>query len=154
MVFSAFIKFLLVLFFICFTIADNLFASKINFFSTKFNEVNVRNGPGLNHLILYKILIQGYPLRVIDEFEGWKRVIDFKGRQGWVSNTQISKKRYVITVNPDQYLYKFPKFNSKKIALIKNETILRIVKVIDGWVMLESEGIKGWVYEDFIWGIN
>ena len=33
--------------------------------TTKYNEVNVRNGPGLNHLVIYKILIKGYPLKII-----------------------------------------------------------------------------------------
>ena len=47
------------------------------FFSTKYNEVNLRNGPGVNHLLIYKILKKGYPLLVIEKFENWYRVIDF-----------------------------------------------------------------------------
>ena len=84
-----------------------MFASKINFFSTKYNEDNVRNGPGLNHLLIYKILIKGYPLKVISEFDNWKKVRDFSGRVGWISKSQLTSERYVITIIPDQYLYKF-----------------------------------------------
>ena len=50
----------------------NFSLEKKIFFSTKYNEVNLRNGPGTNHLILYKILKKGYPVLVLEEFENWK----------------------------------------------------------------------------------
>ena len=121
--------------FFCIIITDNLFASKIKFFSTKFNEVNVRNGPGLNHLLLYKILVKGYPLKEISEFDNWKKVQDFSGRVGWISKSQLSSQKYVITILPDQYLYKFPTNNSKKIATVKKESLLKIIKETEGWLL-------------------
>ena len=131
-----------------------MFASKINFFSTKFNEVNVRNGPGLNHLLIYKILVKGYPLKVISEFDNWKKVRDFSGRVGWISKSQLSSERYVITIIPDQYLYKFPKIDSKKIALVKKESLLKIIREHEGWLLLESDGVKGWITKNAVWGLN
>ena len=131
-----------------------MFASKINFFSTKFNEVNVRNGPGLNHLLIYKILIKGYPLKVISEFDNWKKVRDFSGRVGWISKSQLTSERYVITIIPDQYLYKFPKIESKKIALVKKESLLKIIREHEGWLLLESDGVKGWITKNAVWGLN
>ena len=129
-------------------------ASKIIFFSTKFNEVNVRNGPGLNHLILYKILVKGYPLKEIGVFENWKKVQDFSGRVGWISKSQLSRQQYIITIVPDQYLYKFPTKNSKKIAIVKKESLLKIIKETEGWLLLESDGVKGWITKDAVWGLN
>ena len=131
-----------------------MFASKINFFSTKFNEVNVRNGPGLNHLLLYKILVKGYPLKKISEFDNWKKVQDFSGRVGWISKSQLTSERYVITIIPDQYLYKFPKIESKKIALVKKESLLKIIREHEGWLLLESDGVKGWITKNAVWGLN
>ncbi len=131
-----------------------MFASKIKFFSTKFNEVNVRNGPGLNHLLLYKILVKGYPLKEISEFDNWKKVQDFSGRVGWISKSQLSSQKYVITIVPDQYLYKFPTNNSKKIATVKKESLLKIVKETEGWLFLESDGIRGWITNNAVWGLN
>ena len=131
-----------------------MFASKIIFFSTKFNEVNVRNGPGLNHLLLYKILVKGYPLKEISEFENWKKVQDFSGRIGWISKSQLSRQRYVITILPGQYLYKFPKNNSKKIATVKKESLLKIIKENESWLLLESDGVKGWITKNAVWGLN
>ncbi len=131
-----------------------MFASKIKFFSTKFNEVNVRNGPGLNHLLLYKILVKGYPLKEIGEFDNWKKVQDFSGKIGWISKSQLSRQRYVITIVPDQYLYKFPTNNSKKIATVKKESLLKIIKETEEWLLLESDSVKGWIIKNTVWGLN
>ena len=154
MFFFRFINLFFIFFILCITITDNLFASKINFFSTKFNEVNVRNGPGLNHLLIYKILIKGYPLKVISEFDNWKKVRDFSGRVGWISKSQLTSERYVITIIPDQYLYKFPKIESKKIALVKKESLLKLIREHEGWLLLESDGVKGWITKNAVWGLN
>jgi len=154
MYFLRFINFFFIVFILLITIPDNLFASKIKFFSTKFNEVNVRNGPGLNHLLLYKILVKGYPLKEISEFDNWKKVQDFSGRIGWISKSQLSRKRYVITIVPNQYLHKFPTNNSKKVATVKKESLLKITKETEGWVLLESDGIKGWITKKAVWGLN
>ena len=40
-------------------------SKKNKYLTTRYNEVNVRNGPGLNNLILFKILKKGYPLLII-----------------------------------------------------------------------------------------
>ena len=152
MFFFRFINFFLIVGIFCITITDNLFASKINFFSTKFNEVNVRNGPGLNHLLIYKILVKGYPLKELSEFDNWKKIQDFSGRIGWVSKSQLSRQRYVISVMPDQYLYKFPTYSSKKIAFVKNESVLKIIKENEDWLLLEADDVKGWLTKKSVWG--
>ena len=154
MFFFRFINFFFIVFIFCIIITDNLFASKIKFFSTKFDEVNVRNGPGLNHLLLYKILVKGYPLKEIREFDNWKKVQDFSGRVGWISKSQLSSQKYVITIIPDQYLYKFPTNNSKKIATVKKESLLKVIKETEGWLFLESDGVKGWITKNTVWGLN
>ena len=69
---------------------------KNKFMTTKYNEVNVRNGPGLNHLKVYKIYRKGYPLKVTKKFENWKKVSDYKGELGWVSNSQLTEKKRVL----------------------------------------------------------
>jgi len=94
-----------------------LFASKIIFFSTKFNEVNVRNGPGLNHLLLYKILVKGYPLKEISEFENWKKVQDFSGRIGWISKSQLSRQSMLLQFYQVNIYTNFQKITPRKLLL-------------------------------------
>ena len=120
--------------------------------TTKFNEVNVRNGPGLNHLKIFKILQKGYPLKVIEVFQNWKKVVDVDGHSGWVSNTQLSNKKYVILNINQAYIYKFPVKESKKIALIKGKKVLELNKCNDAWCLIADKEIRGWVMKSGIWG--
>lgn len=136
------------------TISEICYATKIKFLSTKFNEVNVRNGPGLNHLLKYKILVEGYPLRVIDEFENWKKIEDFDGKIGWVSTSQLSIKKSIITLADKIYLYKFPSLNSKKIAIVEKNKVMNFIKEKGEWLLVESNNIKGWIKKDGTWGLN
>lgn len=137
-----------------FTISEICYATKIKFLSTRFNEVNVRNGPGLNHLLKYKILVEGYPLKIIDEFENWKKIEDFNGNIGWVSRSQLTIKKFIITLTNKIYLYKFPSFNSKKIAIVQKNKVMNLIKEKEDWLLVESNNMKGWIKKDGAWGLN
>ncbi len=125
---------------------------KKNILTTKYNEVNIRNGPGLNHLIIYKILIRGYPLEVLEEFKNWKRVVDMNGINGWISNSQLSEKTYVIVVASEEFIYKFPNKRSKKIAKVKRNLILENDKCIKEWCFIKKGEIEGWILSKYLWG--
>ena len=84
--------------------------------TTKYSEPNVRNGPGLNHLVIYKILKKGYPLKIISNFENWSKVSDVNGIEGWISNSQLTEKKYVIITSKNEFLYKFPNICSTPIG--------------------------------------
>ena len=88
------------------------------------------------------------------EFNNWKKVQDFSGRVGWISKSQLSRHKYIITIVPNQYLYKFPTKNSKRIAIVKKESLLKIIKETEGWLLLESDGVKGWITKNAVWGLN
>ena len=93
-------------------------------------------------------------MKIIDEFERWKRIEDFQGNLGWISNSQLSKERFVITLVDKIYLQKFPSVNSKKIAVIEHNTIMKFFKSKEGWLLVENSGLKGWIKKNSAWGIN
>ena len=103
-------------------------------------------------MLIYKILTKGYPLKQISEFENWKKIQDYSGKVGWISKSQLSKQRFAITIVSAQYLYKFPRINSKKIALVKKESLLKITKENSDWLLVESDKIKGWIPKESVWG--
>ena len=120
--------------------------------TTKYNEVNVRNGPGLNHLVIYKILKKGYPLIIISNFENWSKVSDIDGIMGWVSNSQLTEKKYVIITSNSEYIYKFPNARSKKIAKVMKNFVLENEKCNVEWCFVKEKEIEGWVRKKGIWG--
>ncbi len=130
-------------------------ASKKNkYLTTRYDEVNVRNGPGLNNLILFKILKKGYPLLVVEKFENWYRVIDFNNNKGWISKTQLSNDSYVIMTRSSEKILKFPNYNSKILALAKINFIFKLEKCRKKWCKVTSDRIKGWVPKKSLWGVE
>ena len=119
--------------------------------TTKFNEVNVRNGPGLNHLKIYKILKKGYPLFVIDKFENWRKIIDINGIIGWVASSQLSGKHHVIVNVYQDYIYKFPLEKSKKVAIVKKNFIFEMKKCNPKWCLVKNKDIHGWIKKSSLW---
>ena len=85
-----FLKFCI--FILIFTITLNSSTALKNIYlATKFDEVNLRNGPALNKLVLFKILKKGYPVKILEEFESWYKITDYQKREGWISKTQLVK---------------------------------------------------------------
>ncbi|MAI59954.1 MAG: hypothetical protein CMM92_02915 [Rickettsiales bacterium] len=138
------------------TIAFNrVDASKKNkYLTTRYDKVNVRNGPGLNNLILFKILKKGYPLLVIEKFENWYRVIDFNDNKGWISKTQLSNDPFVIMINGSEKILKFPNYNSKVLALVRMNYIFKLEKCRKKWCKVSSDKIRGWVPKKSLWGVD
>jgi len=147
------------LFFISFFLLSIAFnkvvASKKNkYLTTRYDEVNVRNGPGLNNIILFKILKKGYPLLIVEKFENWYRVIDFNDNKGWISKTQLSIDSYVIVIKDSEKILKFPNPNAKTLAFAKMSFILKLEKCRKKWCMVTSDKIKGWLPKKSLWGVD
>mgnify|MGYP001204364547 CR=1 FL=1 len=148
-------SFFFILVFSIIPLNDLLSFKKKNFYSTKYNEVNIRIGPGINHLKLYKILIKGYPLEIIEEFENWFKIRDYKKREGWVSKTQLKKENFVIVTSPSSNLHKFPNSKSKILAIAEKEFIFKILKCKKEWCNVsDTKKIRGWVKKNDLWGFN
>ncbi len=101
---------------------------------------------------IYKILKKGYPLKIIDKFENWKRVSDVNGTTGWVSNTQLSEKKYIIVTSTEDFIFKFPNEKSKKIAKVRKSFILESSRCIQLWCFVKENKIKGWIKKKATWG--
>ena len=127
---------------------------KNKYLITKYDEVNVRNGPGLNNLILFKILKKGYPLLIVENFEDWFRIEDVEGRKGWVSKTQLSNQLSAIVISSAENIYKFPNRNSKVLAIVKRNFVIEVAKCRENWCKVSEKEIKGWVNKDGLWGIK
>ncbi|MHC2259029.1 SH3 domain-containing protein [Sinorhizobium meliloti] len=52
--------------------------------------LNMREGPAANYLLV-DVLATGTPLVILEQENGWLRVRDAAGRQGWVNGTYVSR---------------------------------------------------------------
>ena len=55
-----------------------------NFVMLKNNKVNVRYGPSFEYPIKYIYLKKNLPIKIIDEKENFRRILDHKNNSGWI----------------------------------------------------------------------
>ena len=123
------------------------------FVSLKFNESNLRAGPGSEYPVLWQYRQAGLPLLVDAEFGIWRKVIDPMGITGWMHGAGLSLKRMAFTDSGMTKIYKNKTNDSKVVAVAENNALLELDECPKSWCHVSSNNIKGWVERSAIWGI-
>ena len=149
-------KFLIYFFiFISYFISNGLVGlEKKKFLSTKYNEVNIRNGPGKNNFIIATLYQKGIPLKLLSVFEFWIKVEDIGGLRGWVSKSQLTEERYAFVIVKSTHINKYPNSKSKKIANLHKNVIVKVKKCDVKWCKVKIRNFNGWINKRDIWGIE
>ncbi len=123
--------------------------------SLKFNRVNGRQGPSLQHPALWQYRRQGMPLIVVAEMDIWRKVRDINGDESWLRTQALSGTRNAIMLE-DSVLRSRPKTDSQVKAVAAKDALLNIIECKDDdWCRVKSEtGPNGWVKRDKLWGAS
>ncbi len=119
--------------------------------SMKAAEGNVRRGPDLHHRIDWVFQHQNMPLQVIDEFEHWRRVVDFEGQGGWMHFRLLSGVRTVVFM-ADVTLYKKPSAEAEPLGSGERGAIAFLEACTPDWCRVSKGGVWGWMEKPQIWG--
>lgn len=122
--------------------------------SIKSNEVFVRVGPGQRYPIEYIYQRAGLPVKITKEFEGWRKVEDQRGNEGWVHNVLVSGAKTALVLENDTPLHRKPKESSHIIARLSKDVIVDVDKCIEGFCRVETQGFKGFAPQSAFWGIQ
>ena len=125
--------------------------------SLKYNEVNMRTGPGEKFPIRWVYQEKNYPVEVLDSFELWRQVRDKEGEIGWIHQNQLKDARYVLIMKEDALLKKVGE--SRSVAILQPGVIARLERCPEGnycrlSVSLGEEKYTGWFLRSNLWGIN
>ena len=71
------------------------------YISLKSDDANIRVGPSKNYPIKIKYIKKNYPLKVLEEYEDWRKVEDFQKNIGWIHKSLISGNRTGIVLSND-----------------------------------------------------
>ena len=121
------------------------------FLSLKYNKVNVRYGPGLDYPIKFIYLKKNFPLKIIDEKENFRKIIDYKNNSGWVHRSQLKKNNSLIVLEEKILFNNFTKY-SKPVAVIKSGRMLIVKKKENKWFKVVTANYTGWVDNENLWG--
>ena len=138
--------------FITFSFINLLSAIENSYYLTlKYNEVNVRYGPGRDYPIKYIYKKKNLPVKVIDKKENFRKIIDFKKNSGWIHISQLKKNKSFILLE-DQILFSKPTKHSKPLFKIAKGRLLLVKKCKKNWCRVKTENFLGWVKTNEIWG--
>jgi len=145
-------KFLIILFFLLLN-SSYVFSDEKNYFlSLKKNKVYVRYGPGKDYPIKYIYKKKFLPVKVIDEKENFRRIIDHKKNSGWIHRIMLTKLNSLIVLEEKIVFKKNSKF-SEPIVKLEKGRLVTIKKCELNWCQIESDNYSGWIETKNVWGI-
>jgi SH3-like domain-containing protein len=123
------------------------------FASLKSDEVNLRAGPGEDKPKLWVYQRAGMPVEIIEEFDTWRRIRDYKGVVGWVSAALLSGRRTAIVTEDRRTLRAKPDAAAPAVAELDPGVIARLIECDGAWCRLEVKGYQGWLLRTEFWGV-
>ena len=122
--------------------------------SLKNSLTYMRSGPGKDFPVKFEFKQKGYPLKVIAEFNNWRKVITFNKISGWVHTQLLSSFRTGL-ITKTTFLKTIPSISSKSIAKLLPNLLINLKKCNDKWCKIEvlkKKKFVGWVQKANIWG--
>ena len=114
----------------------------------------MRTGPGKKYPIIFEIRQKGYPLKIVAEFNNWRKVTTANNLTGWIHTQLLSSFRTGIILKTT-FLKKIPSDNSKHEAkLLKGllvnikECKLELCKI----EIIKDKIFIGWIEKISVWG--
>ena len=123
------------------------------FVSLKFNEANLRAGPGSEYPVLWQYRQAGLPLLVDAEFGVWRKVRDADGTTGWMHGAGLSLRRMAFIHEGMAKIYQRDNSESGVVAVAEKNSLFKLESCPKNWCKVTTGNVKGWVQRVSIWGV-
>lgn len=123
------------------------------FVTLKSNRVNMRAGPGKDYPIQWEYRREGLPLKVIGEFDVWRKVADHEGTIGWMHVRTLSVRRMVLVTDTTVKIHRRADTEAPVIAVAEQGVIAELETCRGGWCKIKSEPVTGWIARRSLWGL-
>ena len=113
----------------------------------------VRTGPGKEFPIKFEINQKGYPLKIIAEFNNWRKVNTKNNLSGWIHTQLLSSFKTGLIIK-ETVLKKRPLNTSKNIARLLPDLLIKVKECKLKWCNIEvfqNKKFVGWVTKKNIW---
>jgi len=122
--------------------------------SLRAGEVNVRRGPGLEYRIDWVFQRAGLPVRVVDEYGHWRRIMDSEDAGGWVYHALLTSRRTALVTAAKTTFREAPEPGAVPVAYAEQGVVAHLMECQHDWCRVEAEGNAGWVPKSDIWGVD
>lgn len=121
------------------------------FVALKFEEVNLRTGPGRRYPIRWVYKRKHMPMEVVEEFGHWRKIRDHEGDEGWAHKSQLSGTRMAIFAE-ETVLRRYPEASAPPMLKVQKSALGQILECNVDWCEVQIESYKSWVPKKAIWG--
>ena len=122
--------------------------------SLKNSLTYMRSGPGKEFPVKFELKQKGYPLKVVAEFNNWRKVVTFSKISGWIHTQLLSSFRTGL-ITKTTFLKKIPSSSSNSLAKLLPNLLINVKKCQKKWCKVEIVKKKkfiGWVQKETVWG--
>lgn len=128
------------------------------FVSLKVNEANAHIGPGYNYKNKVKYQQKGLPLIITAKYDVWRKVLDMNNEEGWLKQSQLSNKRYLMVKSEKCILFEKNDIHSKQIAILKKQVVMELKEINNNWckvnvIVNKKKKCGGYVQRENIYGL-
>ncbi len=96
--------------------------------SLKNSLTYMRSGPGKKYPIVFEIKQKGYPLKIVSEFNNWRKATTSNNLTGWIHTQMLSSFRTGIIIKTT-LLKKTPSEKSKSEAKLLENLLVNVKKM-------------------------
>lgn len=116
-------------------------------------EMNMRVGPSRDFPVEWVYKRPGLPLKVIRKVDGWRRIRDHAGDEGWVAASLLSLERGGLVVGEGLAAMRdAPADNARLKWNAEPGVVGRLGECEASWCEFDVAGRAGWVRADRLWG--
>lgn len=146
-----------IIFIILFILIFSATAALAKMVSVVGDNVNLRSGPGTKYSVKWKYG-SGFPLKVVQEKEGWLKVEDFEGDTGWLYQKLTARTGHMIVKvhkneNKKVNIRSGPGTKYKVVGKAYYGVVFKTIKQQNGWAQVKHDsGLEGWIKRSLLWG--
>ena len=143
---------ILISFFNILLINDTPSSEKDYFLTLKYNRVKVRQGPSFEYPVKFIYKKKYLPIKIIDNKDNFRKITDLKNNNGWIHISQLSKKKSAINIHNLSIIFKKPNIYSQPMAKLEKGKMVIVKKCKEDWCKIITNGYKGWIFKNYLWG--
>ena len=122
--------------------------------SLKNSLTYMRSGPGKEFPVKFELKQKGYPLKIIAEYNNWRKVTTVNNISGWI-HTQLLSSFKTGLITKTTFLKTIPFNSGNFLAKLLPNLLVNIKNCKEKWCKVEIVKRKvfvGWVKKETIWG--
>ena len=122
--------------------------------SLRSSEINVRRGPGLNYPKDWVFQRAGLPVKIVEEYGDWRKIVDSDDAGGWVYHALLTGRRTVLITANTVLLRARPTDGAEATVELHQGVVARLNACQPSWCEMVIEDFRGWAPKTDLWGVD